>query len=110
MKSSRSGTSTFSVRVGGITARGFWLLIDAQKVFVSYREFPWFREFTPNELARVCRPFPNHIRWPDFDIDLLLDSIRHPARYPLVEKRLRGDPAQVIERLRHEKKRAAGSC
>ena len=110
MKSSRNGSSTLPVSVGAITARGFWLTVGARKVFVSYRAFPWFREFTPRELANVCRPFPDHIRWPEFDIDLQLDSIKHPAKYPLLEKRLRGDPAQVVEVLRREKKRPTGAC
>ncbi len=66
---------------------GFWLVLGAKKVFMSYRAFPWFREFTARELAGVRRPAAYHLRWPEFDIDLDLESIEHPERYPLVEKR-----------------------
>ena len=29
---------------------------------------------------------PEAIEWPDLDIDLEIDSLRHPERYPLVIK------------------------
>jgi len=31
----------------------------------------------------VKRPHPNHLRWPQLDIDLSIDSIEHPENYPL---------------------------
>lgn len=105
MKFSRSGRSTYPVGVGAVTTRGFWLRLGVKKVFVSYRAFPWFREFTLRELAGVRRPSANHLRWSEFDIDLELESIEHPGRYSLVEKRLRGDPAKVVARLRSARKR-----
>lgn len=30
---------------------------------------------------------PAAIEWPDLDVDLEIDSLRHPERYPLVIKR-----------------------
>ena len=30
---------------------------------------------------------PEAIEWPDLDVDLEIDSLRHPERYPLVIKR-----------------------
>src|SRR5438874_6606833 len=106
MKYSRRGKNTYPVSVGAVTPRGFWLLLGTRKVFVSYRAFPWFAEFTVKELARVRRPAPDHIRWAEFDIELELASLERPERYPVIEKRLRGNPATVMERLRSERKRA----
>jgi hypothetical protein len=28
------------------------------------------------------RPQPQHLYWPDLDVDLSVDSIEHPERYP----------------------------
>lgn len=28
------------------------------------------------------RPAPDHLHWPELDVDLSLDSIEHPERYP----------------------------
>lgn len=30
---------------------------------------------------------PEAIEWPDLDVDLEIESLRHPERYPLVIKR-----------------------
>jgi len=105
MKFSRSGRSNLQVSVGARSGQGFWLSLGDRELFVAYRSFPWFREFTLRELARVRRPAPNHLRWPEFDIDLEVESIESPDEFPLVEERLRGHPARVVERLRIEKKR-----
>jgi hypothetical protein len=93
--------------VGAVTPRGFWLVLGERRLFLSFTQFPWFREFTLRELTNVRRPSPAHLRWPEFDIDLEVDSIENPERYPLRERRLRGNPAEVVERLRAE--RDAGS-
>ncbi len=30
---------------------------------------------------------PESIEWPDLDVDLKIESLRHPERYPLIIKR-----------------------
>ena len=103
MRSLRNGRTTHPVSVGALSPRGFWLLLGERKLFLSFAQFPWFREFTLRELTGVRRPSPQHLRWPEFDIDLDVDAIEHPERYPLRERRLRGDPAAVVARLRNER-------
>jgi len=34
----------------------------------------------------VERPQSHHLYWPDLDIDLAVDSIRDPAKFPLIAK------------------------
>jgi hypothetical protein len=51
----------------------------------------------------VERPSPHHLYWPQLDVDLALDSIEAPDRYPLVSRAPRGpgrktQPAHVSER------------
>src|SRR5438552_2863020 len=101
MRSSRSGKTIYPVSIAAISSRGFWLLLGKRRVFLSYERFPWFREFTLDELTNVRRPSSEHVRWAAFDLEV--DSIVHPDRYPLREIRLRGDPAQVVTRLRAER-------
>jgi hypothetical protein len=106
MKFSRNGRNTFPVSVGAVNRRGFWLQLGTRKLFVAYRAFPWFREFTLRELTRLRRPAPHHLRWPEFDIDLEVESIERPDDFPLVERRLRGHPSRVIGRLRRARSRS----
>jgi len=37
-------------------------------------------------LANVEEPSPGHFYWPDLDVDLGIESIEHPERFPLVSK------------------------
>ena len=36
--------------------------------------------------ARVESPSPHHLYWPDLDVDLAVESLAHPERYPLVSQ------------------------
>jgi len=31
-------------------------------------------------------PHPHHLYWPDLDVDLAVESIEHPERFPLLSK------------------------
>jgi hypothetical protein len=70
-----------------------WLIVDGRELSLAFDSFPWFREATIAQLAQIERPAPDHLRWPDLDVDLSIDSIDHPERYPLVS----GAGAQVRE-------------
>jgi hypothetical protein len=47
---------------------------------------PWFQSAPISKLLRVEQPSAQHLYWPDLDIDLALESIRHPERFPLVSR------------------------
>jgi hypothetical protein len=38
-------------------------------------------------LLNVQLSQPDHLHWPDIDVDLTVDSVRHPEEYPLVSRR-----------------------
>ncbi|MEA2373379.1 MAG: hypothetical protein QOH12_3773 [Solirubrobacteraceae bacterium] len=78
------GSVTSETEVTNISQHGFWLLVDERELFLPFDEFPWFRRATVGAILRVERPRPTHLHWPDLDIDLTIDSIEHPERYPLV--------------------------
>ncbi|MFQ5741042.1 MAG: DUF2442 domain-containing protein [Acidobacteriota bacterium] len=67
-----------------VSKHGFWLLFDARELFLPFDEFPWFRDATINQLLNVQLPQPDHLYWPALDVDLAVDSIEHPERYPLI--------------------------
>ena len=69
-----------------MSTNGLWLLVDGRELFLGYRTFPWFRDATIGQIAKVRRMSRTHLHWPDLDVDLELDSIERPASYPLVSK------------------------
>ena len=89
MKSAASGGSTSGVEVVNVSPQGFWLLVDGEELAVPFDQFPWFRNATMAQISHVERPASHHLRWPDLDIDLALESIRHPERFPLLSRPLR---------------------
>jgi hypothetical protein len=86
MRSAKRGKSTLGVEVTDVSATGFWLLIDERKLFLPFKQFPWFRDAAIGQILKVERHHENHLYWPDLDVDLALDSIEHPERYPLVSR------------------------
>lgn len=55
-------------------------------MFVSFKEFPWFRDASIDQLTKVELPSPHHLYWPDLDADVAVESLDHPERYPLVSR------------------------
>ena len=85
------GSDTLEAEVTNISRHGFWLYLDDRELFVSFNEFPWFRDASVEAILTVERPSERHLYWPELDIDLSVESIEHPERFPLkarVEGRL----------------------
>jgi hypothetical protein len=89
MKSGAPGASTSRVEVTNVSPHGFWLFVDDQELFLSFADFPWFRDASIRAITRVELPSPHHLYWPELDIDLAVDSVTHPERYPLVSQSVR---------------------
>jgi hypothetical protein len=72
--------------VTNISAHGFWLFLDEREFFLPFEDFPWFRNASIGQILNVRRPQPHHLYWPDLDVDLAVESIEDPGRYPLVSR------------------------
>ena len=86
MKSAMRGNIISPVEVTNISRHGFWLLLDEEELFLPFAEFPWFRNAAVGKILAVQRPSDHHLYWPELDIDLAVESIRHPDRFPLKSK------------------------
>ena len=86
MTSGRRRARSSVVGGGNVSRRGFWLRLDGADKFVAFKDFPWFRDASVRAITTVERPSANHLYWPELDIDLAVDSLDHPERYPLVSK------------------------
>lgn len=86
MKSETLGKNTSGVEVSLVSTQGFWVLLDDRELFLPFSEFPWFADARIRELTRIERPSPEHLYWPDLDVDLHVESIEHPDKFPLIAK------------------------
>ncbi|RCX09729.1 DUF2442 domain-containing protein [Extensimonas vulgaris] len=81
-----SGKNILFAEVTHVSPNGFWLLLDEEELLLPFTEFPWFKQATIAQLCTVERPSSDHLYWPELDVDLSVESIRHPERFPLVAK------------------------
>jgi hypothetical protein len=84
MKSDAGGKITLEAEVTQIDKRGIWLLIGEKESFLPFENFPRFKDASVGTIHNVKLLNNNHVYWPDLDIDLPLESIEHPERFPLV--------------------------
>ena len=70
-----------------INAQGIMLSVQGQDYFLSYNRIPWMQDAPIRSVLNVQMSGPDAIEWPDLDVDLEIESLRHPERYPLVIKR-----------------------
>ena len=83
MSSSGPGKSSSAIEVTNISAHGLWLLVRNRELFLSYDDFPWFKEQPVKAILQVEEPSPGHFHWPHIDVDLTVEMIEHPERFPL---------------------------
>jgi hypothetical protein len=86
MSSQALGRRTSEVEVTNISSHGMWLLTADKELFLPYEEFPWFKDAPIGKILNVEEPSPGHFYWPELDVDLGIESIEHPERFPLTSK------------------------
>lgn len=92
MKSELLGKDTSGVEVSNVSKHGFWLLVAGRELFLPFEDFPWFENAPIGQLLNVELHHSRHLYWPDLDVDLSLESIEHPERFPLVSPAQPGKP------------------
>lgn len=85
MKSSRPGEDIL-VSVENITPFGIWLFVREKEYFLSFQEFPFFKDQTLHSIQEVQLIHGYHLYWPELDIDLEIDNLENPGKYPLKSK------------------------
>jgi len=80
------GDHSSDVEVTNISSHGFWLLASGKEIFLSYEDFPWFKDAPVGHIIDVEQPSPGHFRWPQLDIDLGAETIERPDDFPLMAR------------------------
>lgn len=82
-RSEQRGQLTSEVEVTNISRHGFWLYLAGRELFVPFTEFPWFADASIAKITNVEWPSPDHLYWPELDVDVSVRSIEHPEEFPL---------------------------
>ena len=70
------------VEVTNISNHGLWVLTQNKELFLSYEDFPWFKDKTIDNITKVETFGQGHLYWED----LSLEIIEHPEQFPLQAK------------------------
>ena len=76
-----------SVNVLMINDKGIMLSVKGNDYFISFNRIPWLKSASTMDALDVRMSGRNAIEWPKLDVDLEIDSLKHPERYPLIMKR-----------------------
>jgi len=79
----KHGRIILETEVTNISNHGLWILSQGKELFLSYEQFPWFKDQTINDITKVEHHGRGILYWPELDVDLSLEIIEHPERFPL---------------------------
>ncbi len=77
------GKNTSEIEVLNISIHGLWLYVKGKEYFLSYDQYPWFQNARLSEIHDIQLFHGHHLHWPQLDVDLSLDCLEHPEKYPL---------------------------
>jgi hypothetical protein len=77
------GTSISDIEITNISIHGIWLYVKGKEYFLPYDEYPWFRDARFSEIQNVQLLNEGHLYWPKLDVDLSIECLEHPEKYPL---------------------------
>ena len=86
MKLKELGKNSSNVEVTQISTHGIWLFVKGVEYFLSFKNFPWFENATVAQIHNVELLHSFHLRWPNLDVDLHIESLTNLEKYPLVYK------------------------
>lgn len=86
MKLKQRGKSTSKSEVVNISPFGLWVHHLGREYFLDHDQFPWFRDARLRDVLHVVAESKSHLRWPELDVDLHVESLQRPAAYPLMSR------------------------
>lgn len=86
MASSPPGNATLANSVTHITQHGFWLLVENAEYFVPFSNYAAFQHATVAQIYAMRQVGPTQFHWPELDIDIELEALEQPERFPLTFK------------------------
>lgn len=86
MKSSVLGRSTSDAEVQDITQSGIWVFVKGKEYMLPFTQYPWFKGAKVSEVLNLRLLHANHLYWPDLDVDLGIEVLEKPDRFPLLDR------------------------
>jgi hypothetical protein len=82
MSGANISQSDVKSQITSIEKDGFWLLTREGEFLVSFERYPAFKTATIEQIFNFQEHFGD-FRWEELDIDIELEALKHPEKYPL---------------------------
>jgi len=86
MKSLKNGKNTLKPEIINISEHGFWILLNDKGYFIPFIKYPWFKDAKISSIINVELFHNHHLYWPELDVDLSIEILTNPEKYPLTYK------------------------
>jgi len=97
MKLLKNGKNILRPEITNISEHGFWIFIKKKEYFLSFKEYPWFKDANISAITNVVYLNDHHLYWPQLDVDLSTEILDNPGKYPLTYKK--SNSKRVIKRV-----------
>jgi len=75
-----------SVKVNAVMSNGIVVEVMGSSFFLPCNSNPWFEKAAIADVFNVEMVGKTGIRWDRLDVDLAIDSLQNPEKYPLIAK------------------------
>jgi hypothetical protein len=86
MNSNAAGKNISEIEVQNVSKYGIWLFIRGREYYMPYDKFPWFKKANISQIIDVSFSPNGNLHWPQLDVDLSIEILEAPERFPLIAK------------------------
>jgi hypothetical protein len=86
MKLLKNGKNISKPEITNISEHGFWIYLKGKEYFLSFSIYPWFKDAKVSSITDVELLRGHHLYWPKLDVDLTIEILEKPEKYPLTYK------------------------
>jgi len=87
MKLLKNGKNILKPEVTNISEHGLWIFLNEKEYFLSFSEYPWFKDANISAITNIVLIHNHHLYWPQLDIDLSTEIFDNPEKYTLTYKK-----------------------
>ncbi len=74
------------IEINSISELGIKVSIHGKNIFMSYEDFPWFKNQSVQAITHIEKFGENSFHWPELNVDLTDEMIEFPEKFRLRAK------------------------
>lgn len=75
------------MKIINISKTGINIIINDQELSIMFQDYPQFLNASLKQIFEFELINYNHLHWPKLDIDINVDALINPGKYPLIYRK-----------------------